>query len=274
MAQLPEAVAAKVTELKGRAATASIVRTANGPWLVAAESGAASEKVPAVMERDSASRAAIVAAKRKIAELLSAEIATYLSAASDDSGHRTVSREVVVAVTGQALARVQMVEERYDPGTKRCRVVVAIAPQNKSVGHELEFADAEQAARHYLDRCSQCLASPGVICARLAGGNDQSPRLVFIAIALGPEAPDGRRTVANAKAQASLARFWGEKLESRVQLEQGRLADPDDPRGSQLIHYEQLAKWATSRSSAVLPPFQSLGVDRDGISFVAIWCTN
>lgn len=271
---LPDPVAAKVAEFKTRAARAAIVRTGDGPWLVATESGAASDRMPAVMERDSASRAAIVAAKRRIAELLAAEISTYLTAAADDRGRGHVAREVTVAVIGQALARVQLLDERYEPDRKRCHVVIAIAPLDKAVGHEIEFPDAEVAARHFLDRCSHRLASPGVICARLAGSTDRAPRLVFIAIALGPMAPDGRRTVADAKAQALLVRFWGETLESRVQLEQGRMADPDDPQGSQLLHYEHLEKWAKSRSSAILPPFQSIGLDRDGISFVAIWCTN
>lgn len=272
---LPAPVREKVSQFTPSVKKAIIVRTENGPWLVAAASGNASAAVPPVMHHDSATRAAVVEAKRRMAELLSAQIATYVAAYQDDAGKKGVTRKVTVAVSGQVLSRVQLLQESYDPDTKRCHVVVASAPLGKAVGQDVEFPDAEAAADHLLERCSHGLCPPGVICARLRGSVPNAPRLAFISIAVGPRAANGRREVANAKAQASLARFWSETLESRVDLEQGEIPDPDDPKGSRLLNYEHLEEWARTREDThVLPPFKSIGLDSDDLSYTAIWCTN
>ena len=272
---LPAPVFDKVSQFKPNVEQAAIIRTDDGPWLVATASGNASPLVPPTMLRDSATRAGVVEAKRRMAELLSAEIATYIAAHKAGVGKSGITRKVTVVVSGQLLSRVQILRESYDPDTKRCHVVVASAPLGKAVGDDFEFPDAETAAQHLLERFSQCLCPPGVICIRLRGSVPNAPRLAFISLAVGPRAANGRREVANAKALALLARFWSETLESRVDFEQGEISDPHDPKGSRLLNYEYLEEWTKSReASHVLPPFKSIGLDRDDLSFAAIWCTN
>jgi hypothetical protein len=273
VAALPPAVQEAIGRLKPHDQKALIVRTAGGPWLVAAASGNASAKVPAVMRHDSATRAAIVEAKREMAELLSAETAVFV-ATGDIGPGPVMMRKVTIAVKSQILARVQLLEERYDPAAERCRVIIASAP-GAGLETEFEFHDATMAARHFLDRCCQRFSSPGVICARLAGGTIESPRLVFISVAVGPRDPAGRRTVASAKAQAALTKFWGETLDGRVTLDQGQIPDPDDPAGSRFLTFEYLQALAKNANlRKVLPPFEEIGADCGDISCVAIWCTN
>lgn len=269
---LPAPVSEKISQFKPNSTKAVIVRTDEGPWILATATGNASMRAPPSMERDSATRAAVVGAKRRMAELLSAEIETYVSAYGDSGGKRGVTRKVTVAVSSQLLSRVQLLREHYDPDAKRCHVLIASAPANKAVSQDVEFADAKTAAQHLLYRCSRGLCPAGVVCARLQGSTVESPRLALISVAVGPRAPNGSREVANVKAQAALTHFWSEKMESLVTLEQGVIPDPDDPMGSRVLNFEHFKTWAMNRQDAVLPPFASIGLDRDNLCYVAIWC--
>lgn len=270
--EVPDEVRKKIDSLGRTAAKAAVVPTKDGPWLVATASGTASESALPGMQRDSAARAAIVEAKRKIAETIAGEIDTFVSSNLDVHGAKSVRREVNVAVFGQALSRVQLLDNNYDEVAKRCRVVVVIAPAGKTVMDDVVFPDAHAAVSHLLERASQCLCSPGVICAKLQGSTADHPKLAFVSIAIGPQSANGQHEIGNAKAQAALLNFHREQLESLATLKQGQIPDPDDPKGSRLLHYDCLETWARNKAAGDLPPFKADHLDRNGVSYTAIWC--
>ena len=267
---LPEPVLQKIDSLGAIGTKAAIVRTGHGPWLVAAATAGPGDKCLPRMQHDCAARAAIVEAKRAMAETLAADIAVFVQAGTGIG----IDRTVIVSVSGQVLSRVQLVKEAYDPEANRCRVVIASAPAGAAVREGTTFPDAETAAKHMLERASSRLCAPGVVCAQVAGSTDTHPKLVFIAIAIAPRSANGQHEVSNAKAQALLVRFWREQLESRVTLEQKEIPDPSDPGGSILLNYDQLTTWAANREANRLPGFKSSHLGRDDMTYTALWCTN
>jgi len=222
------------------------------------------------MQHDCAARAAIVEAKRAMAETLASDISVFVQAGTGIG----INRTVIVSVSGQVLSRVQLVKEAYDPEVNRCRVVIASAPLEESIGEPVVFADADSAAKRLLERASLRLCSPGVMCARLKGSSPEKPILAFIAIAIGPRAANGRHEVSNAKAQAMLMKFWNEQIDSMAILKQGVTADPYDPIGSRLLNFEHFSTWAQNHAAGKLPGFRSEHLDCDEVSYTAVWCTN
>jgi len=269
----PEAVQRIIDDLGDKGNKAVIVRTKFGPWLVAAATADASPKCLKGMEHDNAVRAAVVEAKRTMGEKLSAEIET-LTEAIRRPLNSAINTEVRVRVAGQVLSRVQLLEQNYDDQSKRARVVIASAPLGESIGEPVVFADADSAAKRLLERASLRLCSPGVMCARLAGSSPKKPVLAFIAIAIAPRAANGQHEVSNAKAQAMLKKFWSEQLDSLAILKQGVIPDPDDPIGSRLLNCEHFSIWAQNHTAGKLPGFRSENLDRDQVSYTAVWCTN
>ena len=271
---IPEAIQRTIAEFGPIGNKAAIVRTKEGLWLVAAATAGAGATCLGSMEHDCAVRAAVVEAKRCMSEKLSADIETVIKANMQPQGGTVVTRTVKVAVTGQVLSRVQLLEESYDAQSKRCRVVIASAPEGNAIGEAVTFPNAETAARHLLERASHRLCSPGVICARLEGSTSEKPQLAFVAIAIGPRMASGQHEVSNAKAQAILMKFWREQVESKSTLEQRQIPDPDDPSGSRLLNLEHFNTWAKNHEANRLPGFHSEHLDRDDFSYTAIWCTN
>ena len=242
----PEAVQRTIDDLGEKGNKAVIVRTKFGPWLVAAATAEASPKCLKGMEQDNAVRAAVGEAKRSMGEKLSAEIET-LTEAIRRPLNSAINTDVRVRVAGQVLSRVQLLEQNYDDQSKRARVVIASAPLGESIG---------------------------VMCVRLAGSSPEKPVLAFIAIAIAPRAANGQHEVSNAKAQGMLKKFWSEHLDSLAILKQGVIADPDDPIGSRLLNFEHFSIWAQNHTAGKLPGFRSENLDRDQVSYTAVWCTN
>jgi hypothetical protein len=256
---------------------AAVVKTSNGTWLVGVAWGMVAPSSSEVMQRDQATRAAVVVAKNEMAKELGVNVSTFVASTSTDRGPATLTREVVVQVCARVLAGMQLHDAQFHTDTKRSRVVVVCPPLQGDGQAALgagEFSDARAAVAELLERARKGLCPSGVICVRIQGSTPQKPKLAFVAISVAIRADNGSHEVGRAIGQAALVKLWNEKIDGKERLVQGQMPDPFDPSGSRLLHQEHFESWVRNKAEGRLPGFETTSVDGDGVYYTAVWCTN
>lgn len=270
---LPAEVVEAIEKLPADRDKAIIVRESGHPWLVAVGWGRAAPQVVPGMEQDNATRAAVEVAKNEAARLLAAEIAVFMATTRSQAGEETFSREVIVAVSGEVLAGVELHDFRYDSETRRCRAVILCPPPSDDDRAIRVFPDVEAAAGALLEKASKGLCGMGVICVAVEGEAAGRSRMAAISIAAAPRSRPGGHQIGQAKGQAALLRFLSEAIASRESLrtDSVTVADPFDPDGSALLHREHFEKFVQVKRSGVLPPTKSLTREVGPVLYTATW---
>ena len=269
---LPASVSQAITELAERNHAARIVKQDGEPWIVAVGRGRASPKAVPGMERDNATRAAVVAAKSEVATMIDANIDTFTKTWTSARGETITTRDVKVTV-GVVLSRVELHNARYNASTQECRVVIICPPLGKDGQFGHLYPDTRSAANALLKKTGDglCHHGGGVILIKLNGHDGGKPKLVAIAITAGP-ASGGGREISRVKGLAALQQFLKERIKSEVTLHsESTIADPLHPDGSRHFYSEELKEVISINGAGALPPTVAESIEAGDVVYTATW---